>query len=103
MSKLLDIIKTAFYVHFEECRDGALWYSVTYGVSDNAVYGESALENAVQYAFRIPLEDVAGAVFPATDENPKYYMRWIRKQLEVDAEQKKTIADAKAAWQEENK
>lgn len=91
MSKLLDIMKSAFYVHFEECRDGALWYVVSYGAEDAELEAE-------QFAFRIPLTDVSGAVFPAMDENPKYYQRWIREQLEANAAEAQMIAQARAEW-----
>ena len=63
------------HVLFVECRDGALWYRVHY-------LSEEFFERCA-FDFPIPLEDTAGAVFPASDEKRIYYMRWMRKHLKT--------------------
>lgn len=69
-------------VRFVECRDGALWYRVLY-LDDAGAYR--------WFDFPIPLEDVAGATFPASDPKRVYYMRWLRRHL---AELEAALAEA---------
>lgn len=83
---LIQILKTLQAVQFVECRDGYLWYA-------------AICNPAWSQFFRIPLEDTVGAVFPRDDyENPRYYQRWIRKEMELQQAEAAAIAKAKAEW-----
>lgn len=60
-------------VHFEYFRDGALWYRCDNG-----------------FLFQVPITDTGSdmnvsATFPAIDKGI-FYMRWIRKELDRQAE-----------------
>lgn len=87
---LLEMMKTGVRVEFDWCLDGCLWYTLI--TCDASGHTE-------QFRFRIPLEDVAGGVFPARDHDYKMYMRWIRKELELNKAEAEMIAKARADWE----
>jgi hypothetical protein len=89
---LSEVMKTVMYVVFAECRDNCLWY-------DAMCADEKSARPDWTLRFRIPLEDVAGATFPAMDIQRIYYMRWIRKELLLYKEEQETIAKAKEDWE----
>lgn len=79
------------HVFFVECRDKCLWYDL-YQTDGYAVDPKLTLR------FRIPLEDTLGGTFPSTDDNPRYYQRWIRQELELQKKVAATIAQARVEW-----
>lgn len=58
-------------------------------------------QNAVLLSFKIPHEDQLGATFTLYD-SPKFFMRWIRKELERQEAEKKMIETAREEWKREN-
>lgn len=50
--------------------------------------------------FRVPKEDLRGAVFNLRD-TPKVFMRWIRKELERQKAEEEMIAKAREDWKKE--
>lgn len=73
---LTDLVKDKT-VHFEYYREGELWY-----------------RTSGDFAFPVPIADTGMGVFKANDK-AIFFMRWIRKQLEVvlEWENQKTILD----------
>jgi hypothetical protein len=110
---VLELMKATEIVRFNRLQDGKLYYecirksmmtiptatdvsmSLTDGFSDS-VWGIEVL-----YSFPIPLHDTAGAVFPAWDDKPLFYMRWIRKEMERRQVEAAEIAKAKEDWERE--
>lgn len=74
MKSVLEIIKATKWVSFVRFEDMKLWYTCGREVDD--VGCEEFFE------FPVPVEDTDGAVFRAFDEQPLFYMRWIRHEFE---------------------
>lgn len=51
--------------------------------------------------FRVPREDLRGATFNLHD-SPKFFMRWIRKELERQEEAERILKQAQKDWAERN-
>jgi hypothetical protein len=91
MRSLLEVMKSAVYVHFVECRDKCLWYDLACA-DDVCVRPEWTLR------FRIPLEDTLGGTFPSGDAGCGYYQRWIRQELELQKKEAAMVAQAREEW-----
>lgn len=65
----------------------------------DAVYYLMAPPGELLMTFRVPKEDLLGAVFNLTD-TPKVFMRWIRKELERQKQEAEMIERAKKDWAE---
>ena len=89
MRTLLETMKAAKEITFVECLGGNLWYRL---VCHDGLSGWDL-------KFRIPLDEVAGGVFPARDIECKYYQRWIRKELELQKAENEMIEKARAEWE----
>ncbi|HEY6019811.1 MAG TPA: hypothetical protein VIY48_07870, partial [Candidatus Paceibacterota bacterium] len=72
--KLVELLKEAAWAELEEVSHGYLWYNLYRKHEDVAVF-----------RFRIPFADTAGGTFMASEDNPKIFQRWIRKELELAA------------------
>lgn len=57
-------------------------------------------DNTVLLEFKVPPADQLGATFELHD-SPKVFMRWIRKELEVQAAEKLRLETARAEWEKE--
>lgn len=51
--------------------------------------------------FTVPREDLRGATFKLHD-SPKFFMRWIRKELEHQEEAARILEQARKDWAERN-
>lgn len=65
------------------------------------LYSEGAQDSMTRLLleFKVPKEDLRGAEFKLHD-SPKFFMRWIRKALELKQEEEQMIAQAKKDWEE---
>lgn len=63
------------------------------------LYSEDGPMSQLLLQFKVPKEDLRGAVFKLHD-SPKFFMRWIRKAVQQKEEQEKLIAQAKKDWEE---
>ncbi len=73
LPSIIQLAKSA-EVEFVRFEDHILWYRAVYYITDI---------NFNTFDFPVPVEDTAGGVFLARDTRPLYFMRWMRKHLEM--------------------
>jgi hypothetical protein len=66
------------------------------------VYHVLNKQNATLISFRIPYADQLGATFELID-SPKFFMRWIRKELERRDAEAEFVKQAKEDWEKEER
>lgn len=109
---LLEHMKAATAVAFSHCDGEYLWYGLygkvrgpqeRYEPGEPPHWVEQRWTEVVEYVdellvFRIPLADTKGGAFRMHDDNCMYFMRWIRKELELRAEEASMIEQARKDW-----